>query len=125
MMISYKYPIFPSNITQWKLAENLDACRWLYNRLLQDLNEAKRKGTTLKTYDSQNMIPPLKLVNPKLNLVYSKVLHIRFKGYGWYITLNYNQSGFKIDQDHGNSPGRSGSTAVTRNMGGQWARMLV
>ncbi|MDD1736516.1 MAG: helix-turn-helix domain-containing protein [Methanothrix sp.] len=30
-MISYKYPIFPSNITQWKLAENLDACRWLYN----------------------------------------------------------------------------------------------
>jgi putative transposase len=69
MMISYKYPIFPSNITQWKLAENLDACRWLYNRLLQDLNEAKRKGITLKTYDSQNMIPSLKLVNPKLNLV--------------------------------------------------------
>jgi len=27
--------------------------------------------------------------------------HIRFKGYGWYNTLNYNQSGFKIDQDHG------------------------
>ncbi len=117
MMISYKYPIFPSNITQWKLAENLDACRWLYNRLLQDLNEAKRKGIKLKTYDSQNMIPTLKLVNPKLNLVYSKVLqmvnytiwsnikglsaskkngrkigNIRFKGYGWYNTLNYNQS---------------------------------
>jgi len=126
MMISYKYPIFPSNITQWKLAENLDACRWLYNRLLQDLNEAKRKGIKLKTYDSQNMIPTLKLVNPKLNLVYSKVLqmvnytlwsnikglsaskkngrkigNIRFKGYGWYNTLNYNQSGFKVDQDHG------------------------
>jgi len=117
MMISYKYPIFPSNTTQWKLAENLDACRWLYNRLLQDLNEAKRKGIKLKTYDSQNMIPSLKLINPKLNLVYSKVLqmvnytlwsnikglstskkngrkigHIRFKGYGWYNTLNYNQS---------------------------------
>jgi len=38
------------------LAENLDACRWLYNRLLQDLNEAKEKGIKLKTYDSQNMI---------------------------------------------------------------------
>jgi putative transposase len=76
MMISYKYPIFPSNITQWKLAENLDACRWLYNRLLQDLNETKRKGIMLKTYDSQNMIPSLKLVNPKLNLVYSKVLQM-------------------------------------------------
>jgi putative transposase len=125
MMISYKYPIFPSNITQWKLAENLDACRWLYNRLLEDLNDAKEKGIKLKTYDTQNMIPSLKLENPKLNLVYSKVLqmvnytlwsnfkglaaskkngrkigHVRFKGYGWYNTMNYNQSGFKIDQDH-------------------------
>jgi putative transposase len=126
MIISYKYPIFPNKITQWKLAENLDACRWLYNRLLQDLNDAKENGIKLKTYDTQNTIPSLKLENPKLNLVYSKVLqmvnytlwsnikglsvskkngwkigHIRFKGYGWYNTLNYNQSGFKIDQDHG------------------------
>ena len=125
-MISYKYPIFPNKITQWKLAENLDACRWLYNRLLKDLNDAKENGIKLKTYDTQNMIPSLKLENPKLNLVYSKVLqmvnytlwsnfkglaaskmngrkigHVRFKGHGWYNTLNYNQSGFKIDQDHG------------------------
>ena len=124
MIISYKYPIFPDKITQWKLVESLDACRWLYNRLLQDLNEANEKGIKLKTYDTQNMIPSLKIINPKLNLVYSKVLqmvnytlwsnikglsaskkngrkigHIRFKGYGWYNTLNYNQSGFKIDQD--------------------------
>ena len=104
----------------------MDACRWLYNQLLQDLSVLKEKGIKLKTYDTQNMIPSLKLINPKLNLVYSKVLqmvnytlwsnikglsaskkngrrigHIRFKGYGWYNTLNYNQSGFKVDQDHG------------------------
>jgi putative transposase len=165
MMISYKYPIFPSNITQWKLAENLDACRWLYNRLLEDLNDAKEKGIKLKTYDTQNMIPSLKLENPKLNLVYSKVLqmvnytlwsnfkglaaskknglkigHVRFKGYGWYNTMNYNQSGFKIDQDlskdrrlhqsrHNqerrremvrHSPGRSGTTSVTGNWRSSW-----
>ncbi|MDD2836569.1 MAG: helix-turn-helix domain-containing protein, partial [Methanothrix sp.] len=30
--MSYKYPIFPNKVTAWKLAENLDACRWLYNR---------------------------------------------------------------------------------------------
>jgi putative transposase len=126
LIISYKYPIFPDKISQWKLAENLDACRWLYNQLLQDLSVLKEKGIKLKTYDTQNMIPSLKLINPKLNLVYSKVLqmvnytlwsnikglsaskkngrrigHIRFKGYGWYNTLNYNQSGFKVDQDHG------------------------
>jgi putative transposase len=125
-MISYKYPIFPDKATQQKLAEALDACRWLHNRLLEELNEAKEKGIKLKTYDTQNMIPSLKLENPKLNLVYSKVLqmvnytlwsnikglsaskkngrkigHVRFKGYGWYKTMNYNQSGFKLDQDHG------------------------
>jgi putative transposase len=124
-MISYKYPIFPNKITQWELADNLDACRWLYNRLLKDLNDAKEKVIKLKTYDSQNMIPSMKLENPKQNQVYSKVLqmvnytlwsnfkglavskkngrkicYIRFRGYGWYNTLNYNQSGFKIDQDH-------------------------
>ncbi len=126
MFISYKYPIFPDKATQQKLAEALEACRWLYNRLLQELNEAKEKGIKLTTYDTQNMIPVLKLENPKLNLVYSKVLQmvnytlwsnikglsaskkngrkigrLRFKGYGWYKTMNYNQSGFKLDQDHG------------------------
>ena len=30
-----------------------------------------------------------------------KVCHLRFKGKNWYNTLNYNQSGFKLDQDHG------------------------
>jgi hypothetical protein len=67
--------IFPDKTAQQKLAEALDACRWLHNRLLQELNEAKEKGIKLKTYDTQNMIPSLKLENPKLNLVYSKVLH--------------------------------------------------
>ena len=43
-MFSYKYPIFSNKMIQQKLVENLDACRWLYNRLLQDLNEAKEKG---------------------------------------------------------------------------------
>jgi putative transposase len=76
MIISYKYPIFPNNTTQWKLTENLYACRWLYNRLLQNLNDAKDKGIKLKTYDTQNMIPSLKLENPKLNQVYSKVLQM-------------------------------------------------
>jgi len=86
-MISYKYPIFPNKITQWMLAENLDACRWLYNRLLQDLNEAKEKDIKLKTYDTQNLIQSLKLENPKLNQVYSKVLQI----------VNYSDASFGDD----------------------------
>ncbi len=30
-----------------------------------------------------------------------KVGRLRFKGKGWYNTLNYNQSGFKLDHEHG------------------------
>jgi len=126
LIISYKYPIFPDKATSQKLAKALDACRWLHNKLLEKMNDARENGIKLKTYDTQNMIPSLKLENPKLKLVYSKVLqmvnynlwsnikglsaskkngrkigHVRFKGYGWYKTMNYNQSGFKLDQDHG------------------------
>jgi putative transposase len=124
MVISYKCPILPDKATQQKLADALDACRCLYNKLLERMNEAKENGIKLRTYETQNMIPSLKLENPKLNLVYSKALQmvnytlhsniaslaalkrdglkvgpLRFKGYGWYNTMNYNQSGFKIDQD--------------------------
>jgi putative transposase len=124
-MLSYKYPIFPDSAAEQKLSESLDACRWLYNKLLGKMNESKENGISLTTYETQNMIPFLKTENPKLNRVYSKVLQmvnytlhsniaslaalkrdgqrvgpLRFKGYGWYNTMNYNQSGFKIDQDH-------------------------
>ena len=63
MMISYKYPIFPNKITQWKLAENLDACRWLYSRLLQDLNEAKE--IFMLSYKAQSAGRKLIKVDPR------------------------------------------------------------
>ena len=125
MMISYKYRIYPNKVTEQKLVDALDACRWLYNHLLDNLNEAKEKGIKLTSVDTQNTIPLLKPENPQLRKVYSKTLqmvnntlwsnikslsalkkngreigHLRFKGKDWYKTLNYNQSGFKIDQDH-------------------------
>ena len=33
MIISYRYPIFPSREVVQKLVEALDTCRWLYNPL--------------------------------------------------------------------------------------------
>ena len=124
-MISYKYRIYPNKVTEQKLVDALDACRWLYNHLLGNLNEAKENGIKLTSVDTQNTIPLLKPENPQLRKVYSKTLqmvnntlwsnikslsalkkngreigHLRFKGKDWYKTLNYNQSGFKIDQDH-------------------------
>ena len=126
MIISYRYPIFPTKEVEQKLLASLDTGRWLYNRLLDEMNKAWERGKTLTTYDTQNLIPLQKSENPELGKVYSKVLHmvnytlhssiaslaslkkkgrkvghLRFKGKNWYNTLNYNQSGFKLDQDHG------------------------
>jgi len=122
-MLSYKFRIYPSKIIQAKLNEQLELCRWLYNRLLEKLNKAKKEGRKLKRMDSQAMIVKLKKEKPELNKVYSKVLQMvnyrlwnniktlaKLKRNGKKIgklryktspnsfkTLNFNQSGFKID----------------------------
>lgn len=121
-MLTYKYRMYPNRKTEARLAEALENCRWLYNKLLEETTKAKEAGKPLRMYDCHNMIPSLKDENPALNNVYSKVLqmvsqtlwgnirslselkkngrrigHIRFKGEGWYKTLNYNQSGFRIE----------------------------
>src|SRR5271157_2032928 len=76
MMISYKYRIYPNKVTEQKLVDALDACRWLYNHLLDNLNEAKEKGIKLTSVDTQNTIPLLKPENPQLRKVYSKTLQM-------------------------------------------------
>ena len=121
-MLSYKFRIYPSKMIQKKLQEQLELCRWLYNRLLFELNKAKEESRTLKPKDTQSLIVNLKQENTNLNKVYSKVLQmvnyqlwsnikalhklkengkkvgkLRYKGKGWFKTLNFNQSGFKID----------------------------
>ena len=126
MIVSYKYRAYPDATVETRLNTALDTCRWLYNKLLEECNTAAREGgisTTMR--GTQARIVTLKEENPALKDVYSKVLqmvnytlwsnirglsalkkngrkvgHLRFKGKGWYNTLNYNQSGFKLDQDH-------------------------
>jgi putative transposase len=122
--LTNKYRIYPNRETDAKLVEALETCRWLYNRLLEEMKTAKEAGKPLRMYDCQNLIPALKAENPALKNVYSKALqmvnnvlwgnvyglaeqrkrgrrigHIRFKGQGWYKTLNYNQSGFSFAGD--------------------------
>ncbi|MCX6676731.1 MAG: IS200/IS605 family accessory protein TnpB-related protein [Methanothrix sp.] len=72
-MISYKCPLFPSKATQQKLAEALDACRWLHNKLLEKMNDAREEDVKLKTYDTQNMIPSLN--HAKINHQRDDFLH--------------------------------------------------
>ena len=54
----------------------LSSCRWLYNHLLDNLNDAKEKDIKLTSVDAQNTIPLLKPENPQLGTVYSKALQM-------------------------------------------------
>jgi len=103
------------------MLQHMELCRWLYNQLLK----AKRENPNLRKYDTQRLIVELKKENPELNRVYSKVLQmvnyqlwsnlkalnelkrrghkvgkLRYKtSPNSWKTLNYNQSGFKLDEE--------------------------
>jgi len=120
-LLSYRFRLYPSRKTEEILLRHLDLCRWLYNRLLEELNKAKAEGRKLSQKDTQAFIVKLKTEKPELKQVYSKVLQtvnhqlwsniralsalkkngrkvgkLRFKG-RWFKTLNYNQSGFRLE----------------------------
>jgi putative transposase len=124
MLISYKYRAYPDTTTETRLITALDTCRWLYNNLLEALTTARENSISLQMQDTQARIVTLKGENPALKGVYSKVLQmvnytlwsniaalaqtkkngrkigkLRFKSAFRYRTLNYNQSGFKIDRE--------------------------
>ena len=124
-IISYKYRAYPDAEVAARLGTALDACRWIYNRLLEEMAMAKGPGTPMDAAETQAQIVTLKRENPWLNdAVYSKAAQmvntplwanikalaeakkrgrkigrLRFKSRLRYRTLNYNQSGFRIDAD--------------------------
>ena len=103
--------------------EQLELCRWLYNRLLEEVNRTRKESRKIIWKDTQALIVKLKREKPELSKVYSKVLQMvnyqlwsnikalnelkkRGKKVSWlryktspnsFKTLNFNQSGFKID----------------------------
>ena len=122
-MLSYRFRLYPSKTIEGILNKHMGLCRWLYNRLLAELNFAREKGIRLERTDTQALIVDLKRhEKPELNEVNSKVLQmvnyqlwsnihalaglkrngrrigkLRFKGKGWFKTLNFNQSGFRLE----------------------------
>jgi putative transposase len=122
-MLGYRFRLYPSREAERKLERHLELCLWLYNRLLSELNSAREKGINFSWTDTQALIVRLKKQEkPELNEVYAKVLQmvnhqiwsnvralaklkrngrkvgkLRFKGADWFKTLNYNQSGFKLE----------------------------
>jgi len=115
-MITHKFRLYPNKKIEEKLFENLELCRQTYNTLLDELNSQK----IIDKSQIQGILPDMKICDPKLKNVYSKTLQyecyrlfsnlkalskskekrkvgrLRFKGKGWFKTITYNQSGFKL-----------------------------
>lgn len=123
MFSCYKFRLYPSLSVQKKLIAHREECRWLYNRLLEEIKRTYKKGRKINQLETQALIVKLKhKERPELKQVYSKVLQmvnhqiwssirslqqrrmkgfkvgwLRFKGKNQFKILYYNQYGFKID----------------------------
>ncbi len=75
MLLSYRFRLYPSKTIQERLIENLELCRWLYNRLLAELNKAREEGRRITQGETQALIVELKRSErPELSTVYSKLI---------------------------------------------------
>ncbi len=117
MQLTYKFRLYPNKEQKLNLLNTLELCRQTYNILLEELNNQK----AIDKSKIQGLLPDLKICQPELNQVYSKVLQyecyrlfsnlkalaqskknkrkigrLRFKGKGWFKSFTFNQSGFKI-----------------------------
>lgn len=115
MTTAYKFRLYPKRIEEEKLETAKEVCRQTYNYLLSELNEGYTKN------EMQNFLLDLKVSNPEINNIHSKVLQmenqrlfsnlsslvvlkknghkvgrLRYKGKNWFKTFTYNQSGFKL-----------------------------
>jgi len=117
-----KYRLYPTKKQQQLLQEQLNECRWLYNRFLEERKTSWEQDKKSIGYFQQcKSIPALKKECPTLNNVYSQVLqnvadrvdkafqnffrrvkngneekpgYPRFKGFDRYDSLTYKQAGF-------------------------------
>ena len=126
-MITFRYRIRPTLEQVVTLDRFIETCRRLYNRLLCELSQGRKEGRVLSKAAAQALLPVWKRGDfPELGNVYAKVAQmvvqqlyanlaglarkkgrghkvgrLRYKGRGWYTSLNYNQSGFKLDWARG------------------------
>src|SRR5258708_7605218 len=71
-----KYRLYPNNEQRRLLEQQLDACRWLYNRLLEERKTAwEQRQESVRLYDQHALLPALKAERPALAGVHSQVLH--------------------------------------------------
>jgi putative transposase len=128
-MKTFKYRLYPTKIQEQILSDVLESCRLLYNCALEQRKIAyKQFRVSLNYYTQADELKPLKEYFPEYKNVHSQVLqevlkrvdkafqnffrrvkvgdkpgYPRFKGYGWYDSFTYTQSGFSLsDNSKGN-----------------------
>jgi putative transposase len=124
MQLTQKIQIYPSPAQEkvlWDLSEN---CRLIYNFALKERQEAYLKGEKITYRIQQNGLVLTKKTYPQYGIVYSKVLQMtlnmldsdyrsffalrrngdltaqppHFKSKGFFTTMVYNQSGFRVER---------------------------
>ncbi len=121
-MKTYKYRLYPTKQQKQLLADTLECCRSLYNCALEQRKVAYRQfGVSVRRLDQQAELLEIKEYFPEYKKIHSQVLqevilrvdrsfqnffrrlknnekpgYPRFKGYGWYDSFTYPQSGFSL-----------------------------
>ena len=120
IQLLFKYRIYPTMEVEEKLLRVMQIEAKVYNALLDAVNNARKEGKKITPKDTQDMLKDLKIEGKEL--VYSKTLQM-VNNQLWYNInalhelkkkgkkvgklrykkivkiINYNQSGFKIDED--------------------------
>ena len=122
----FRYRLKPTKAQIAKLNEQLELCRWVYNKTLAIRRDAfKQEGRSVSYFETKRMLPIWKESKPELSMVHSQVLqdvvlrvnlafkaffrrvlseeedpgYPRFKGKNRYDSISYPQSGFSIDDN--------------------------
>ena len=121
---TFKYRLKPSKSQRTKLNQTLDLCRWVFNETLATRKTTwEQEQKTLSLYDTNKLLTIWKQEHPELKNVHSQVLqnvqervdlafkaffrrvkaganpgYPRFRGYGWYDSFTFKQSGFGLQE---------------------------
>jgi putative transposase len=75
MRKTFKYRLYPNKEQRRLLDQQLEECRWLYNRLLEERKIAwEQRQESVRLYDQHALLPALKAERPQLSRVQSQVL---------------------------------------------------
>ena len=119
---NYKFRLYPTIQQEKKLQNNLNVCRWVYNKFVESaqtgfltrndmnymLTELKQQESWLYNYHSKM----LQMISAQIDGSQKALVQLRKKGYktgmlrfaryGEYRTFTYNQSGYRLER-HGDT----------------------